>query len=136
MKKRREVSTIEFHWLLLEAAETERRLPKAFRPAHITYWPDIQAEWLAYADKETTTRLARATAKQIDDYAFVSDVVLNAPLDANRKLMWGVAHSAAFRERGPNWTNLSKILNCARRTVKSNYEAALHETVWIWNKQV
>ena len=136
MKQRRKVSSTEFHELLLEAAETERRLPPAMRPASVVAaWPEMLPEWLSYPDKKTKTRLARASARQISDYGFVMDVILEAAEDDERRLLWGAAHSAAFRDRGPNWYKLSKILHCDRRTVKRNYEHALACTVYNWNRQ-
>ena len=43
-------SLTELHDCLVEAAETERRLPAALRKQKLASWVDIQPEWLAYAD--------------------------------------------------------------------------------------
>ena len=43
----------------------------------------------------------------------------------DRRLVWAVAHSAAFRERGPKWSKLAKLVHTHRETVKRRYEKAL-----------
>ncbi|MBO88173.1 MAG: hypothetical protein CMP14_01515 [Rickettsiales bacterium] len=122
--------------LLLEAAETERRLPSVDHRS-ITYWPEIQAvgEWLAYPDEKTQTRIAKASTGQITNYYFVLDIVLTIPSISDRKLVWGVAHSAAFRSRGPAWLKISKIFKCDRRTIKNRFMQILMVTVIRYNER-
>jgi hypothetical protein len=121
--------------LLLEAAETERRLPSKDRRS-ITYWPEIKpvGEWLAYPDEKTQTRIAKASSLQITNYYFVLDIVLSIPSIADRKLVWGVAHSAAFRSRGPAWVKISKLFNCDRRTIKNRFMEVLLNAVFNFNE--
>lgn len=91
---------------------------------------------MAYPDAKTTTRLARATAEQVDNYDFVHEVVASVPDANDRVLLWAVAASAAFRHRGPAWTRIAKIQHTDRRRVKSVYEAVLVDTVMRWNRAI
>jgi hypothetical protein len=67
------ISVIKLHEWLLEAAETERRLPPAIRKQVYTNWPDIKAEWLAYAPTAIQINLPTATPVQISRYDKVLD---------------------------------------------------------------
>lgn len=136
MKKSRELTAPALHDLLLEAAETDRRLPAALRKTPSAWWPEIAHDWMAYPDAKTTTRLARATAEQVDNYDFVHEVVASVPDANDRVLLWAVAASAAFRHRGPAWTRIAKIQHTDRRRVKSVYEAVLVDTALRWNRAV
>lgn len=136
MKKSRELTAPALHDLLLEAAETDRRLPAALRKTPGAWWPEIAHDWMAYPDSKTTTRLARATAEQVDNYDFVHEVVASVPDANDRVLLWAVAASAAFRHRGPAWTRIAKIQHTDRRRVKSVYEAVLVDTVMRWNRAI
>ncbi len=136
MKKSRELTAPALHDLLLEAAETDRRLPAALRKTPGAWWPEIAHDWMAYPDEKTTTRLARATAEQIDNYDFVHEVVASVPEREDRQLLWAVAYSSAFRSRGPAWTRIAKIQHTDRRRVKSVYEAVLVDTVMRWNRAI
>lgn len=122
---RGEISMLRLHEWLLEAAETERRLPPALRKQSFSNWPDIKAEWLAYAPTSMRLSLPRATADQITRYDRMLIWVLMLPNASDRNLLWAAAHSAAFRDRGPKWSKLAKMLRIHRSTVKANYEKAL-----------
>lgn len=136
MKKSRKITAPELHDLLLEAAETDRRLPPALRKTRGAWWPEIAHDWMAYPDATTATRLPRATAEQISNYDFIHEVVASVPDASDRVLLWAVAASAAFRHRGPSWTRIAKIQHTDRRRVKSVYEAVLIDTVMRWNRAV
>ncbi len=136
MRDNKELTAPELHDLLLEAAETDRRLPAALRKTPGAWWPEIIHDWMAYPNETTTTRLPRATAEQISNYDFVHQVVLSVPDQQDRVLLWAVAQSAAFRERGPAWTRIAKIQHTDRRRVKSVYEAVLVDTVMRWNRAI
>ena len=127
------LSAAELHDLLLEAAETERRLPPALKKTPTTWWPDILPEWLSYASDATTTRLSRATAKQIDNYDLCLDIVVSVPVASDRTLLWSCAQSAAFRDRGIAWSKIGRVIHKDRRKVKSMYEQLLWETADRWN---
>lgn len=115
------------HRLLVEAAETERKLPAAMRKVTTTYWPDYRAEWLSYADETTRVRI-QATTAQVTRYERAIKIVPLLPAD-QRRLVWAVAFSAADRKRGPAWSKLGKILGMDRKRVKRDYEDALRDLV-------
>ena len=117
-------SVIQLHEWLLEAAETERRLPRALRRQDTSSWPDVLHEWLDYA-QPTPLGLAKATSVQIDRYDRVLGWVLMLPDDSDRNLLWAAAHSAAFRSRGPKWAQIARVMHINRATAKRRYEAAL-----------
>ena len=112
------------HDLVLEAAETERRMPEKRLAKIKTYWPDVKAEWLAYAPSATRTQLARATSEQISTYDWLMNVIAKMSAD-DRKLIWMTAHSAVFRLRGPAWSKLSRITGIDRKMIRKRYQDAL-----------
>lgn len=119
-----ESSVLMLHEWLLEAAETERRLPAGLRTQAQAAWPDVMAEG-DFRDVATRVSLAKATADQIDRYDCVLRWITAMPDAADRSLLWAAAHSAAFRSRGPRWSKLARLLYTNRATVKRRYEAAL-----------
>ena len=124
---------LKLHLWLLEAAETERRMPPALRQPSYGSWPDFNMEWLAYASVGTRVGLARATSGQISRYDKVLAWVAGLDDADDRQLLWGAAHTAAFRDRGPKWSKLAKLLSCSRPTVKRRYERALIKLWYVAN---
>ena len=118
-------SIADLHDLLIEAAETERRLPPALRRQKLASWPDYQHDWLSYASEKTATSLARATAKQISRYENLLGAVCSMQTSEDRRLIWATAHSGAFRQRGVAWTKLARQRQMHRQTVKDHYQQAL-----------
>ena len=133
MKQIRKLTAAALHDLIIEAAETERRLPAARAKVTTTYWPDTLPEWMSYADEVTTMKLASASARQIDDYDLVLEIITFVADPEDRALLWAVAKSAAFRSRGPAWLKIAKLRHCDRRTVKNDYQTLLLETALRWN---
>ena len=125
----------DLHDLLLAAAETERRLPPAMRKARNAWWPDTIPEWLSYPSEQVYTRLGAATNEQVTAYDLAIRIVLVQDDERHRQLLWAVAHSSAFRARGPAWRKIAKLRHCDRRTVKRKYHEALADTVRKWGKQ-
>lgn len=119
------MNALDLHELFLEAATTERWLPAAKQKARTTWWPEMQAEWLSYADPETRVRLT-PTSQQIDRYHLAIEYS-SLLADRERKLVWAVAFSASRRSRGPRWRRLGKLMGLDPKTVKSRYETALVE---------
>ena len=118
---------VDLHEFLVRAAETERRLPSAIYRNLKTYWPEITGEkHVDFRPEKTAVTLCRATNRQIDDHAKALEMVITG-LDnkEDRRLVWAVAHSAAFRERGPRWSKIAKLAHTHRETVKRRYEKAL-----------
>ena len=121
---KRPVTVEALHLLLVEASETERRLPRAHPKPSVTYWPVYQAEWLAYADEKTRQKLDPATARQITRYDELLDTICCLEEEEDRKILWVTARMAAFRTRIP-WLKIGKVFSIDRRTAKRRYETAL-----------
>jgi hypothetical protein len=112
--------------LFFEAAETEKKLPSAYRKQKMVNWPDYVTEWSAYGYSTTETTRLKASPDQITRLDKAIDLALTKMDDEDRKLTWAVAHSAAFRDRGPKWTKIAKILGLNDpRIVKRRYKDAL-----------
>ena len=122
---KRPVTVEALHLLLVEASETERRLPRAHPKPSVTYWPVYQqSEWLAYADETTRQKLDPATARQVTRYDELLDSVVALVEEEDRKILWVTARMAAFRTRIP-WLKIGKVFSIDRRTAKRRYESAL-----------
>tara|TARA_X000001388_G_C2194929_1_gene108992 strand:+ start:59 stop:484 length:426 start_codon:yes stop_codon:yes gene_type:complete len=110
---------------LIEASETERRLPPAFRKQKLASWPSYKTEWLSYGDIVYKPSLPKATTLQVTRYEIILDLLIDYCNTADRKLLWSVAHTAAFRQRGAKWSLLAKKFHKDRRSVKRDYFDAL-----------
>ena len=116
----------QLNTLFFEAAETERKLPAAIRKQKMSGWPDYPQSWKAYGYNEFQVRLPKATPQQVDN--FDRALVLGIRhMDADdRKLVWAVAHSAAFRERGAKWDQIARMRGLRDgRQIKRRYMDAL-----------
>lgn len=112
--------------LFFEAAETERKLPSAFRKQKMASWPDYLTEWSSYGYSTTEPTRLKASPDQITRLDKAIDLALTKMDDEDRRLTWAVAHSAAFTDRGPKWTKIAKILGLNDpRIVKRRYKDAL-----------
>ena len=89
-------------------------------------WPDYVTEWSGYGYNVMGVTRIKATPDQITRLDKAIDLALTKMDDQDRKLTWAVAHSAAFRDRGPKWTKIAKILGLNDpRIVKRRYQDAL-----------
>ena len=118
---------VDLHNFLVRAAETERRLPSAINHNLKTYWPEITGErYVDFRPDKARLTVCHATNRQIDDHAKAMEMVITGLGNKeDRRLVWAVAHSAAFRERGPKWAKIAKLAHTHRETVKRRYEKAL-----------
>tara|TARA_R100000808_G_C2081479_1_gene105135 strand:- start:203 stop:613 length:411 start_codon:yes stop_codon:yes gene_type:complete len=124
----------ELNDLFLEAAETDRRLPPAIKKQKMSSWVDYLPSWQAYNRAPQKTSLAKATPLQVDRYDLAITLTLWLK-EADRKLVWAVALSAAFRYRGAQWTKIARILGYKdKRIVKRKYETALVKLYYIQKK--
>ncbi len=115
----------ELHDMLIEAAETERRLPPAVRKQKMASWPDYPLDWHGYGWTQQGEVILRPTSEQISDMDWIVERVIKLDQD-DRRIIWAAAHSAAFRQRGPQWTRIKKILGLNDpRIVKRRYKDAL-----------
>jgi hypothetical protein len=133
---------VDLHNFLVRAAETESRLPSFNKRSYKTFWPEVTGErHVDYRPEKTRITWCGATGKQIDDFTRALEIVSHG-LDnwMDRRIVWGVAHSAAFRDRGPRWTVLAQIFKRQMKSrppedgqkwpryekvIKSRYEEAL-----------
>ena len=114
------------HDLFLTAAETDRRMPPAMRKQKLSSWPDYPLDWPGYGWTQQGETILKPTSKQITDYDQAMQLTILMPED-DRKLVWAVAHSAAFKARGAPWTRLARLLHLGTdgRVVKRRYMDAL-----------
>ena len=116
----------EIDELLMEAAETERKMPAAMRRQKMSAWPDYVKDGMAYGYNAFEAPRLKATPDQIDRYDAALNLVLTKLDDTDRRLVWAVAASAAYRQRGPRWTKLAVILGLHDpRIVKKRYKDVL-----------
>jgi hypothetical protein len=123
----------DFNELFMEAAQTERALPGVFRRQKLASWPDYVQSWSSYGWSDVEQVRIQPTALQVDRLDAALDLGLRME-ENDRKIVWAAAHSAVGRERGPQWTKLGKMLGRSRRSVKSDYIAALVRLTWIIKK--
>ena len=125
---------VDLHNFLVRAAVTERRLPSAINHNLKTYWPEITGERNVYFRPEKArVTVCHATNRQIDDHAKAMEMVITGLGNKeDRRLVWAVAHSAAFRERGPKFKKLAHKFKGMGgsypkgwRGLKKRYEEAL-----------
>lgn len=94
----------------MEAAETEHKLPPAVRKAKLSSWVDYDPGWSAYGYTVLKPTKLQATGEEIDrlDHALELGLLMSTE---ERRTVWAVAHSAAFRERGPAWSKIARLLH-------------------------
>jgi len=116
----------ELDELFMEAAETERKLPAAIRKQKMSSWPQYVQEWSGYGWHAFEAPIIKATPEQITRYEKALELGITMMDTDDRRIVWAVAHSAAFRERGPAWSKLARILGLNDpRIVKRRYKDAL-----------
>ena len=112
--------------LFMEAAETERKLPGVLRKQKMASWPDYVMDWVGYGYSSLGITRIKATPEQITRLDLAVDIGLHKMDEEDRRLIWAVCHSAAFRERGPKWSKLARILGLHDpRIVKRRYKDVL-----------
>jgi hypothetical protein len=110
--------------LFFEAAETERRLPRAFDLRVRTSWPETVSEWSAYGYSEAEAPLGPATARSVQRYDLALRLTPLMDVD-DARLVWATATTAAFRERGPNWRKVAARIRCHPSTAKRRFTQAI-----------
>ena len=128
------LDVVQLNELFIEAAETDRRLPPAIKKQKMASWVDYLPSWQAYNRAPEKTSLAKASPLQVTRYELALTLTVKLE-ERDRKLVWAVAHSAAFRYRGAQWTKIAKILGYKdKRIVKRLYETALVKLYYIQKK--
>jgi hypothetical protein len=110
---------------LIEAAETERRLPPAYRKQKLASWPSYKTDWLAYGVDVYNPALTKASSAQVSRYEYMLILLIEKCSTKDRQLLWAVGNTAAFRARGPKWSVLARKFHRDRRTIKRDYFDAL-----------
>ena len=118
--------------LFFEGAETERALPPAIRKQKLGSWPEYQQQWSAYGSVEFNPRLPVPSPKQVSQYDRALILGIEHMNADDRKMVWAVSHSAAYRERGAQWQKLARMHGLRDgRQIKRRYTDAL---VRLWAK--
>lgn len=123
-----DLSVSQLDILFREAAETERRLPAAIRKQKMSAWPEFAQGWSAYGYTTTVFPAARmrATPQQISRYDLALELSVTKMNEDDRRIVWAVAHSAAYRDRGPQWKKIAHITGHRDpRIIKRRYQDAL-----------
>jgi|TARA_R100001086_G_scaffold170687_1_gene93252 hypothetical protein len=111
--------------LFFEAAETERRMPRAVDHRVKGCWPEYPDDPnLAFGYNDAVVSVGPANAKEVTRY----DLALEAAilLDADeRALVWAAAHSAARRRRGARWKAIARRMGVHPSTAKRRFERAM-----------
>ena len=111
--------------LILEAAETDRKLPPAYRLSVKAAWVEVAPDPdLAYGYNEAEVRRGHATGAEVTRYDVVNNWLQLMPAEES-KFLWAVAESAVGRSRGPRFSLVAKVLGVHPNTVKRR-----------WNREV
>ena len=111
--------------LFFEAADTERRLPKAFDLRVRAAWPEVASDpGMAYGYGEAEVRLGAASAIAIRNYDWALQITMRLDED-DSKIVWAAAHSAVKRQRGPSWSRIGRVIGLHPQTVKRRFERAI-----------
>ena len=118
-------TVLELDSLFKEAATTLARLPGVIKKQKLNYWPDYKQNfWDVYNYHSVGMVRLSPTIEQVTRLEFALEVALEMGTEDNQ-LLWRVASSAVYRERGPKWRKLAQVYHCDARTVKRRYEQAL-----------
>lgn len=117
--------------LFMEAAETERKMPRAFDLRSKGCWPNYADDpGLSFGYNETLVQSGGASSKEISNYEL--SLLLTQYFTADQsKLVWAAAHSSARSSRGPRWRAISKLSGTHPATTKRRFSAAILE---LWYK--
>ena len=127
------------HNFLVAACETEQSLPEVRHPGLKTLWPETSVERnVDYMPDRTKVTKCTPTGWQIDAHGRALEMVAEGlSSEVDRRIVWAVAQSAAFRVRGPRWEQVTKNLLAEgpgypkyRQALKNSYEEALLSIFW------
>ena len=127
------------HNFLVAACETEQSLPEVRHPGLTTLWPEPSVERnVDYMPDRTKVTKCKPTGWQIDAHGRALGMVAESlSSEVDRRIVWAVAQSAAFRVRGPRWEQVTKNLLAEgpgypkyRQALKNSYEEALLSIFW------
>jgi hypothetical protein len=111
--------------LFMEAAATERKLPRGIGLDVQCAWPEMLPEpELAYGYNEEEEHIGSANKVEVRNYDWAIRITSAMEAD-DAKLVWACAHSAARRNRGPAWARIGRIKGLHAQTVKRRFERAI-----------
>ena len=117
--------------LFFEAAETEKRMPRAVDHRVKGCWPEYPDDPnLAFGYNDAIVSVGPADAKMVTRYDLALEV--SSLLDSDERLLvWVAAHSAARRARGARWKAIAKQIGVHPTTAKRRFERAI---LGLWYK--
>ena len=124
----------DLHELFLESAQTLRLLPAVIRKQRASYWPEYVRNYFESYGYQKERITIVPSANQIQRMEFALELALDLKEQKDRAVVGAVAHSAVFRERGPNWRRVARSLHCSPRTAKKRYEQALARLYYLHKK--
>ena len=111
--------------LFFEAAETERRMPRAVDHRVKGCWPEYPDDpSLAFGYNEAQVLPGPATSREVTRYDLALEVAGKLEED-ERRVVWAAAYSAARRGRGARWTAIGRQMGIHASTVKRRFERAI-----------
>ena len=111
--------------LFFEAAETEKRMPRAVDHRVKGCWPEYPDDPnLAFGYNDAIVSVGPADAKMVTRYDLALEVSSLLEPD-DRLLVWIAAHSAARRARGARWKAIAKQIGVHPTTAKRRFERAI-----------
>ena len=123
---RREVRDIDgLVRLFYDAAETERRMPRAIDLRVKNCWPAYPDDpSLAFGYNDAEVLPGPATSREVTRYDLALEVAGKLEED-ERRVVWAAAYSAARRGRGARWTAIGRQMGIHASTVKRRFERAI-----------
>lgn len=111
--------------LFFEAAETERRMPRAVDHRVKGCWPEYPDDpSLAFGYNEAEVLPGPATSREVTRYDLALEVAGKLEED-ERRVVWAAAYSAARRGRGARWAAIGRQMGIHASTVKRRFERAI-----------
>ena len=111
--------------LFYDAAEVERRMPRAVDHRVKGCWPEYPDDPdLAFGYNEAVSSTGQATSHEVTRYDLALEVAGKLEED-ERRVVWAAAYSAARRGRGARWTAIGRQMGVHASTVKRRFERAI-----------
>ena len=80
----------ELDSFFLRAAETERKLPAAFRRQKLASWPEYKQEWSAYGWDDYVAPLSKATPADVTCFEQALVLGIKYMDEDDRRLVWAI----------------------------------------------
>ena len=111
--------------LFFEAAETEKRMPKAVDHRVKGCWHEYPDDPnLAFGYNDAVVSVGPANAREVTRYDLALEASTLLEPD-ERTLVWVAAHSAAKRARGARWKAIARRMGVHPSTARRRFERAM-----------